>query len=377
MSSSLPEKLTGRKAAKYRGVECLNCGHPLDLSDIYCSYCGQLNSKKKLSFNDFFSEFFVSLVNYDSRLWHTLRDLLFKPGTITKFYAQGKRLKYANPFRFFLSLSIIYFLIQGLISSFSGGKNSFINWQNQNVPIVIDNDSIITLANQKIPKNKEITFGKDTLFIGSDTIAFPPVKKEEKELYFSEEQLDSLSYVNGIVKRIELYRDFYTVKKIIDPGTALDSLKHHNTAFHRWIYSKNEAFDRIKGNPLGFANFLLGKVPFFLFFFAPFYALFFWLLYSWKKYNYMEHLVFIFHIFGFVFLGLLLAIIPDLLLGDNIIMGLFLTLVGPFYFYKALRNFYQQNRLMTIIKFLLLNIIFSISALFIALLFFVITAATY
>jgi len=101
MSNTLPEKQTGRKAAKYRGVKCLNCGHPLDLSDVYCSYCGQINSTKKLSLGDFFKEFFSSIVNYDSRLRYTLKDLLFKPGTITKNYVGGQRLKYASPFRFF------------------------------------------------------------------------------------------------------------------------------------------------------------------------------------------------------------------------------------------------------------------------------------
>ena len=126
MSNNLPEKQTGRKAAKYRGVKCLNCSHPLDLSDVYCSYCGQINSMKKLSLGDYIKEFFSSIVNYDSRLRYTLKDILFKPGTITKNYVGGQRLKYANPFRFFLSVSIIYFLLQSLITTFSG-NNTFVN----------------------------------------------------------------------------------------------------------------------------------------------------------------------------------------------------------------------------------------------------------
>jgi hypothetical protein len=54
MSDQLPEKTNGRKAVKYRGAKCLNCGTPLDLSDVYCSYCGQLNTTKSLSIKDFF-----------------------------------------------------------------------------------------------------------------------------------------------------------------------------------------------------------------------------------------------------------------------------------------------------------------------------------
>ena len=118
-----------RKHFKYRSNQCLNCGQPLDLSDRYCPYCSQLNSTKQLSFSDFFADFFSCLVSYDSRLWFTLKDLLFKPGTITKNYVEGHRLRYANPFRFFLSVSIIYFLITGFLDfiipndNFESGKD--------------------------------------------------------------------------------------------------------------------------------------------------------------------------------------------------------------------------------------------------------------
>lgn len=388
MSESLPEKREGRKAVKYRGVTCLNCGHPLDLSDVYCSYCGQLNSKKKLSLADFFREFFASIFNYESRLRYTLKDLLFKPGTITKNYVEGKRLRYANPFRFFLSTSIIYFLLQGLVSSFTG-TNQFINWDEKPDKVVVEPDSIINLAKAKIPDDKKLQILEDTLVVGEDSIpikksfplkTFQNIKKDTAEsqyTYYSEAQLDTLSRGERLTKRWSLYHGFYESTEIKNPDRALDSLHHEKTAYNRWLYSKNESWNRIKDNPTAFLNYLLNKVPFFLFFFAPFFALFFWLIYSWKKYTYMEHLVFIFHIFGFVFLGMLICFLPDLLLGTNFLMGAFLTLVGPFYFYKAMRNFYRQNRIITIIKFLFLNFVFAIGALITALLFFAVTAATY
>ena len=43
----------GRYQLQFRGVECLNCGHPLDLSDKYCPNCSQANSVKKLTLRDF------------------------------------------------------------------------------------------------------------------------------------------------------------------------------------------------------------------------------------------------------------------------------------------------------------------------------------
>jgi hypothetical protein len=110
-----------RSLTKYRGLCCLNCGHPLDISDKFCSNCGQTNNTKKLSFKDFFLEFFGGIFSYDSRMNRTLATLIFYPGKISRDYINGIRTKYANPFRFFLSISIIFFIIW----SFTFQSNNF------------------------------------------------------------------------------------------------------------------------------------------------------------------------------------------------------------------------------------------------------------
>ena len=87
----------GRYRYKYRGTECLNCGHPLDVSDRFCPNCSQANSIKKPSLADFIIEFFSSLISYDSKLLNTLGALLLRPGKITRDYINGKRVRYTNP----------------------------------------------------------------------------------------------------------------------------------------------------------------------------------------------------------------------------------------------------------------------------------------
>ncbi|UOY07526.1 DUF3667 domain-containing protein [Muricauda sp. SCSIO 64092] len=88
----------GRYELKFRGTECRNCGHILDISDKYCPNCSQANSTKKLILKDFVDEFLSSVINYDSKLLQTLYTMLVKPGTITKDYIRGKRVSYTNPF---------------------------------------------------------------------------------------------------------------------------------------------------------------------------------------------------------------------------------------------------------------------------------------
>ena len=355
MGSKKLIKDKGRKATIYKGAKCLNCGHPLELTDKFCSNCSQINSTKQLSLKDFFDEFFSSIFTYDSRLRYTLKDLLFKPGTITKNYVSGQRLKYANPFRFFLSVSIIYFLIQGLSTSLGfNNDTSIVNINDENINASTNLDSLIN----QIPANQKDALVLDSLKTKLDsTIKKKNIKVEaEKEnsdinkTYLLESALDKISWNDTYLHRLLLYRKFYKNTKIKNPKTALDSLKHPNTSINKWLYSKNDAIERVSKNPLGFANYLIAKIPFFLFFFAPVVALIFWILYSRNKYNYMEHLVFIFHIFSFVFLASLILHIPDLLLGGSgVLLGILLIFIGPFYFYKALRNFYNQSRLFTIL----------------------------
>lgn len=378
-------KPTSRKAAQYRGVKCLNCGHPLDLSDRYCSYCGQLNTTKRLSLGDFFNEFILSVFTYDSRFRYTIKDLLFKPGTITRNYVDGKRLKYANPFRFFLSASIFYFIMLAIIGLF-----------NEDEPFNLDNGGILNIETDEgeqdidlneIAKDIDLSdiknYNEDGLTRMEEKI---DARLQESATNRTEEKIeepydltpeDSLptSYLGSLVTRGMIFYKFYDVTEINDPSIALDSLKYTPSKTNLFLYSKNQDIERVKKNPTRFIQYLVSKTPFFLFFFAPIIALFFWLIYSKRRFNYMEHLVFIFHIFSWIFVVLILCLLPDLLLKtDNALAAIILIFVGPFYFYKALRNFYKEKRRYTLPKFVFLNFVFYVGATLFAVVFFAITA---
>ena len=375
----------------YRGVECLNCSHPLDLTDRYCAYCGQLNTTKRLTLADFFKEFMLSIFTYDSRFRHTVKDLLFKPGTITRFYVDGKRFHYANPFRFFLSASIIYFVLLGVTDIFSGAddfndNNNFqINTDNATVLEQEDAEAIIDSIEKELEGNNvKVNLNNLEDGINSAIKANKQIQELKKDTsyigykYVAEDTLAAEAWVPQIAQKGKLFYDFYKATDIKSSFEALDSLKYSKSKTNIWLYNRNETYKRIEDNPVRFFRYLASKTPFFLFFLAPVLCLFFWLIYSKKKYNYMEHLVFIFHIFSFVFLYLLITYIPELLLGDNgIFPGILMAIIGPFYFYKALRNFYKQNRVITLIKFVFLNTTYFILASVTALIFFAVTAALY
>lgn len=341
---------------KYRGKTCLNCYLPLEKSDHFCPNCGQKNSTKKLNFGDFFVEFFSGLFNYDSRFQRTLRVLLFKPGKISKDYINGKRMRYANPFRFYLSASIIFFLIAGLSNRFEGvnfaeQEEGFEKQVNE-----ISQDSILKSELKEIPAIKKNNIAVDSIFqnvsVNRDTI-----QETYQDIYFSQAQLDTMSFPERTAKKLAVFYRYFKEKKTPNAELVLEDLKYENTNWNQWLYRKAVKFDLFYNNPKLFADYFTNKLPFIIFFYLPIFALFIWLIYIRRPFNYMEHLIFAFHVQTTLFVLYIIGYSVDYILQTDWGFTLSNTLF-VFYLYKSMRNFYEQGRVKTILKFIILNFIF-------------------
>jgi hypothetical protein len=93
---------------------CRNCGTPL--AGAYCSSCGQSADSAIPSLPALLAEFVDSLYNLDSRIWRTLARLTLRPGRLTTDYLAGKRALYVAPFRLYLILSLIFFLLDSIVA---------------------------------------------------------------------------------------------------------------------------------------------------------------------------------------------------------------------------------------------------------------------
>jgi Protein of unknown function (DUF3667) len=89
--------------------QCANCGS--DLHGAYCSVCGQRVALHSHSVLGLISEATEVLTHADSSLWRTLRPLLFQPGLLTQKYLEGRRVSFLSPFRLYILLSVVFFLI--------------------------------------------------------------------------------------------------------------------------------------------------------------------------------------------------------------------------------------------------------------------------
>ena len=88
---------------------CLNCGSTL--SGQYCGNCGQRAQTRLISIWQLLREAFGDLLELDSRLWRTFIPLTIRPGKLTRDYLEGRRARFMPPFRTYLVLSIIFFLV--------------------------------------------------------------------------------------------------------------------------------------------------------------------------------------------------------------------------------------------------------------------------
>ncbi|SHJ65169.1 DUF3667 domain-containing protein [Aquimarina spongiae] len=367
-------KNKGRFLKKYRGNECLNCGVPLDMVDKYCHNCGQANTTKQLSFKDFFNEFFASIFSYDSRLRHTIIALLFSPGKISKEYINGKRVKYANPFRFYLSVSIIFFIINGLFIDFDKFKSNIEEdvtktkatlseiEEGMNVP-----DSVKQRVAEQISETRGIPVSErekiKTAILQADSLNLSALKNDKpKEVaYYTQSQIDSIGFFSRPFKLFKMYDDHYEKTEEKSTFKALADLKHDENRLNKYIYNRVKKTNNINDNyGIELWKFIFSKLPFIIFFFLPFFALAIWFVYIRRSYTYMEHLVFTFHTQTVFFILIGISILIGQIIHSSAI-GITLLLF-LFYLYKAMRKFYNQGRFKTIVKFLLVNVLFFILA---------------
>jgi hypothetical protein len=92
-------------------VNCRNCGFELRPTDRYCPDCGQaVADGRDRSLAHLVRSSIAELASVDSRLWRSLRMLLFRPGYLSREYREGRRRRYLSPIGLFLLGNLLYFV---------------------------------------------------------------------------------------------------------------------------------------------------------------------------------------------------------------------------------------------------------------------------
>lgn len=332
---------------------CLNCN--AQVAGRYCQICGQENIGVVETTWHLVTHFFNDITHFDGKFFSTLRYMIFKPGFVSSEYMKGRRASYLHPIRMYVFTSAIFFLI--FFSIFQVDEKTInVNTQfnKQKVSEVMAMDSL--------------RFSKATTEFNNGK---PMTREAFKKLVEAQTSTAGIHFTGRVYKSRQEY----------DSLLALGVKKHNwlqQALIHREI-ELNEKYNRDQRKILSaFASILLHSFPQMLFVSLPLFALALQLLYIRRKqYYYTNHLIFSVHLYIFIFI-VLLAIIGLTQVTNyfhwswiNWIIG-FLYVFLYYYEYRSLRNFYQQGRGKTILKFFLLNLMhfFIIIALFIIFTFF-------
>jgi hypothetical protein len=89
--------------------ECSNCGHPQVA--VFCASCGEKQpGHHDLKVMHLLHELVHELVHVDGKLFRTLRELILRPGQLTREYFAGQKQRSIPPLRLFLTLFALQFL---------------------------------------------------------------------------------------------------------------------------------------------------------------------------------------------------------------------------------------------------------------------------
>ena len=338
------------KLAVIKDSNCLNCGFPFVGHELFCPSCGQKNKGSKITFGNFIKEVFAGFFSWDTKFWRTSFTLITRPGKISADYIEGKRERYANPFRFYITASILFFLFYGInetIDNFKKLDKAFTSKSKNEKQV--DLDSINNIINKELAKNKipiDSTQQKITQNFNLNINDSIKAKKEPKISFGGDSRLDQF------VKFNKKYPE-------IDVATALDSLKQENTFWNRFFYNRAQlanSFFSEKQKRKEFVSKMLSYGSISLFILLPIFTLALKLFYVRRKYTYVEHLIFVFHTQTVFFLLLTLLMIINFFtnnVGSEIFIGLFLI-----YLFIAMKKFYKQGYFKTIFKFIMVNMVY-------------------
>jgi hypothetical protein len=340
---------------------CLNCGSAL--SGQYCADCGQRATSRLISIWQLLREAFGDLLELDSRLWHTLIPLAVRPGKLTRDYLEGRRARFMPPFRTYLVLSIVFFLVAFFDPREEFG---FLFGAEADAPGITEETEAERERRREIRGNvmralvEEGVLPADragTALPDDGSPAGGPLPGRPSAAAGETENAENEA--NGFSIRIDDTdgEEFGDCNKIRGEGLP-PWLSSRLTPERLKVMCERFVADRGKA----WSSKLLENVPAALIALLPIMALVLKALYPLSKRYYVEHVLFVVHYHAFMFLILSLQIVFSRLATTllslqesvSIVTTVAVSLYIPVYLFRAMRRVYGQRWLITAVKYMVL-----------------------
>lgn len=291
-------------AAREKRHLCRNC--LAAVQGAFCAQCGQKQHSPIRHFSQVIGELFNDILNFDAKLLNTMKPLMLQPGFLSREYFDGRRARYVSPLKLYFFLSIVtFFLIQ------------------QSIDIAVENQGTQNVDAAGAGKDSDFHIGN---FNGKPWHA----KTNPMNVAWLPDAGNDL--INGKLGKLES-----TVKN------------------KDWQQLTHAA---------------LAATPQTLLILLPIFALLLKLAYMFRGRLYMEHLIVALHNHAFLLSSLsLLAVLTEMstwstaVPGWESVLGLATSLLLiwiPLYFLLSLKYIYGQSWKMTVFKFLLIGLSYSL-----------------
>lgn len=387
MASTDPSPASPIPATPRSARRCENCGVPLQ--GEHCHACGQPTQGLVRHFSSVLGDFSDTVFNIDSRVLRTLGPLLTRPGFLSMEYFAGRRVRYVTPMRLFLFLSLLaFFTIQASIDFNEPDAGVTVRGKRGNVDARskgIDNATSVAqveVARDEVLKELADARKKMEGLPGGGLAGIAIAEQRLRES--ADERIDYLKKMDaaklaGKPPPPEPGRDdkdfsFNANGKPWDPVTNPIALRWLPRAVNQSLNRRvAHASDVMKSSnsekPLVEA--LFNVLPQTLIVLMPLFALMLKIAYWFKRRLYMEHLIVALHSHSFISLALILVLAfswlqawlaPD----GGFWRGVFGWAIGltsawiPVYLLLMQKRVYGQGWLMTLVKYGVLGLCYSI-----------------
>jgi len=314
--------------------KCLNCGY--EFQGHFCPDCGQEVAEFNRPFGFVIYDFMGNFFAFDTRFLRTFKYLLFYPGYLSKEFIAGRRARYSPPFRIFVFLSFILFLLLSFLTDkglekdldSKGSINSEIN------------------ENNIIPLNEQTTtFSKEADSISLDSsLSGIVITENDSNLNIN---LGNVFFGKGTLRS-----NLNQVANILETNLKNVTIPSERQRIQNYIAMCRtpEILVSTIFKYLSWASFIL----------LPLFALILKLFYIRRKKLYIQHLIFSIHLHSFLFMVLIPFTVLRLIF-DSVpeFVNLLLLATFPAYLLFSLHNFYGQKWPKVVLKFLVIGMIYN------------------
>jgi len=366
-----PETATGHSVP----AQCENCDAPLQ--GEFCHQCGQSIRNPVRHAGHAIEEVFESFWHLDGRVFRTLRDLLV-PGRTALEYLAGHRQRYLPPLRIFVIMSLLAFFVGRATIHFDDAPlNADLDvapiLQAQSVEEVKRNRDEI-MARLQAAQKKSALPGVDAALIAAQVKIEGEAANRIVELTEGKSGAAAPADASQRKRPAKSGGELFTINnEAWNPQTNPVDVQWLPGFVNRWLTRKAaHAVDNVKlmeNRPDRYVQALLSSLPSALFVLVPVFALMLKIGYLFKRRLYMEHLVVALYSHVYLLMALTTVFLLNALAGAvaahaywlSIVlytaMGLLLAWM-PLYLLLMQKRVYQQNWIMTLLKYSVIGFVY-------------------